>query len=156
MRGGTMRTYVIILSMCALCVAQELNDQDPRAIIEKVKIYRLTQELDLSTEQAELFFPKLNELQKIERDFHEQRAEMLHELKGLLVSGNNEDEIVIIITEFEDAQKEKVSAQVQKMEDMWMVLTPVQRAKFLIFEDEFHREIREMIKEVKKRRPEKR
>ncbi len=151
-----MRTYVIILSMCALCVAQELNDQDPRAIIEKVKIYRLTQELDLSTEQAELFFPKLNELQKIERDFHEQRAEMLHELKGLLVSGNNEDEIVIIITEFEDAQKEKVSAQVQKMEDMWMVLTPVQRAKFLIFEDEFHREIREMIKEVKKRRPEKR
>lgn len=142
--------------MCALCVAQELNDQDPRAIIEKVKIYRLTQELDLSTEQAELFFPKLNELQKIERDFHEQRAEMLHELKGLLVSGNNEDEIVIIITEFEDAQKEKVSAQVQKMEDMWMVLTPVQRAKFLIFEDEFHREIREMIKEVKKRRPEKR
>lgn len=150
MIGGTMRTFVIILGLCALCFAQELNDKDPRAIIEKVKIYRLTQELDLSTEQAEVFFPKLHELQKIEKDFHEQRAEMLHELRGLVVDGDNEDEIIIIITGFEDAQKKKVDTKIQKMEDMWMVLTPVQRAKFLIFEDEFHREIREMIKEVKK------
>ena len=150
-----MKTCMVILCLCALCFAQELNDKDPRAIIEKVKIYRLTQELDLSTEQAEVFFPKLHELQKIEKDFHEQRAEMLRELKGLVVDGENEHEIVIIITEFEDAQKKKVDAHIQKMEDIWMVLTPVKRAKFLIFEDEFHQEIREMIKEVKKHRIEK-
>ena len=147
-----MKLCIVLMSLCAVCFAQGPNHHDPRAIIEKVKIYRLTQELDLTTEQAQTFFPRLHELEKLEKEFHEQKLEMLDELKMLVVEEGKENEIVIIVNEFEDAQQKKMEEQMNKLHDMWMVLTPVQRAKFLIFEDDFHREIRDMIKEIKRHR----
>jgi Spy/CpxP family protein refolding chaperone len=147
-----MRILVVLVSVCAVCFAQGPNHHDPRVIIEKVKIYRLTQELDLTTEQAQTFFPKLHELEKIEQDFYDQRLKMLDELKMLVVEEGKEDEIVTIVNKIEDEQQRKMEEQMSTLHDMWKVLTPVQRAKFLIFEDEFHREIRDMIKEIKKHR----
>ncbi len=147
-----MKTLIVLVILCAVCFAQGPNHHDPRVIIERVKIYRLTQELDLTTEQAQMFFPKLHELEKIEEDFHEQKLEMLDALKMLVIEEGKEDEIITIVDEFEDAQQKKMKQQMSKLHDMWMVLTPVQRAKFLIFEDEFHREIRDMIKDIKERR----
>jgi Spy/CpxP family protein refolding chaperone len=147
-----MKTLIVLVSLCAVCFAQGPNHHDPRVIIERVKIYRLTQELDLTTEQAQMFFPKLHELEKIEEDFHEQKLEMLDALKMLVIEEGKEDEIITIVDEFEDAQQKKMKQQMSKLHDMWMVLTPVQRAKFLIFEDEFHREIRDMIKDIKEHR----
>jgi len=54
-----MRT-LILLGLAVLSFSQTFDENDPRAIIEKVKIYRLTKDLDLTTEQAILFFPKKN------------------------------------------------------------------------------------------------
>jgi len=69
-----MKKLVILLGLVAISFSQPFNNEDPRAIIEKVRIYRLTQELDLTTEQAIEFFPKLNELQKIERHLDKKRS----------------------------------------------------------------------------------
>ncbi len=146
---------VIFLGLITICFSQGFDEKDPRAIIEKVRIYRLTQDLDLTTEQAVKFFPKLNELQKIEREFHEQRMRILSELKHLLKKDDVEKDIIKIVSKYEDAHKEKVKNEIKKLKEMWEVLTPVQTAKYLIFQEEFNHEIMEMIKEIKRHRFEK-
>ncbi len=147
-----MKKLLIFLGLTVFCLAQPFNDDDPRAIIEKVKIYRLTQELDLTTEQAVRFFPKLNDLQKIERKFGEDKMRIIHGLKELLKEHASDEKILEVVAKFEELQKDKLTKQIEKMKEIWQILTPVQRAKFLIFQEEFNREIREMIKKIKKHR----
>lgn len=147
-----MKKTMILLALITICIAQPFDDQDPRAIIEKVKIYRLTQELDLSTEQAVLFFPKLNELQKIEHEFGEGKMRIVHRLKELINENAPEEDILEEVSKYEKLHKEKMTKQLNKIKEMWKILTPIQRAKFLIFQEEFNKEIREMIKKIKKHR----
>ena len=149
-----MRKICILLSlMFMILIAQENETEDPRAIIEKVRIYRLTKELDLTTEQAIEFFPMLNELQKIDRDFRAQQQELLGELKQMVREGEAEKKIQELLSGYESLLKGKVERQVSKMREIKKILTPSQQAKYLIFQDEFEREIRRMIKEVRKIQP---
>jgi len=147
------RLVVLTLIILAFPYGQESDSKDPREIIEKVRIYRLTKELDLSTEQAIEFFPKLNELRKIENEFRERRQEILVHLKELLGVSAPEKEILESIVAYEKLLRERVDRQIEKMKEIQTMLTPSQQAKYLIFQDEFEREIREMIKEVKRLQP---
>ena len=147
-----MTKIILLFSLIAVCFSQEFDEKDPRAIIEKVKIWRMTQELDLTTEQAEKFFPRLHELHEIEREFHRARMHMLSQLTDLVKKDNAEREIIEIMTRYDGVHREKFKNEMQKLEEMWQVLTPVQRAKYLIFEEEFIREIKDMIREIKKHR----
>ena len=79
-----MKKLVLAVMWVPLLFAQASEKQDPRAIIEKVRMWRLTQELDLSTEQTAALFPKLNELRKIEQDYTEEKRQVLVDLKKLL------------------------------------------------------------------------
>ncbi len=147
-----MKRILVLLALITVCFAQPFDDQDPRAIIEKVKIYRLTQELDLTTEQAVVFFPKLNELQKIKREFGEGKMEIINELKKLIDNDGSQEAILEQVSKYEKLLQDKLTKQMNKMKELLKILTPIQRAKFLIFQEEFNKEIREMIKNIKKHR----
>ena len=149
-----MKKISVLLILCSLFVtAQENEESDPRTIIEKIRIYRLTKELDLTTEQAVEFFPKLNELQKIDKDYRVQQAEILADLKELIGSGAEDRQIQQSLRRYEALFTSKVERQLSKLKEIGRLLTPAQQAKYLIFQDEFEREIRRMIKEVKKIQP---
>ncbi|UCG29094.1 MAG: hypothetical protein JSV53_06090 [candidate division WOR-3 bacterium] len=149
-----MKTIVVMLLFIMAFTNGQVNEsRDPRAIIEKVRIYRLTKELDLTTEQAIEFFPKLNELHKIDNEFREQRHKILIQLKELLSGDAADEDIMRSLSAYENILKDRVERQIKKMREIRTMLTPSQQAKYLIFQDEFEREIREMIKEVKKLQP---
>lgn len=146
----------LLVSICLLFVisfAQENETNDPRAIIEKIRIYRLTKELDLTTEQAYEFFPKLNELQKIDQEFRAEQQEILKELEVLIESDSREKEILESLSRYESIFRDRVERQISKLREIREMLTPNQQAKYLLFQDEFEREIRQMIKQVRKRQP---
>jgi hypothetical protein len=149
-----MRILLLVLLLTvAVTHAQESEAQDPRAIIEKVRIYRLTSELDLTTEQAVELFPKLNELQKIEREFRDQQMKIIEHLREQVGTSAPDTEIIKSLSRYEGIFKERLERQLKKMREIKKMLTPSQQARYIIFQDEFEREIREMIREVKKLRP---
>ncbi|KPK64841.1 hypothetical protein AMJ83_01320 [candidate division WOR_3 bacterium SM23_42] len=147
------RLLVFICLMFVISFAQENETNDPRAIIEKIRIYRLTKELDLTTEQAYEFFPKLNELQKIDQEFRAEQQEILKELEVLIESDSREKEILESLSRYESIFRDRVERQINKLREIREMLTPNQQAKYLLFQDEFEREIRQMIKQVRKRQP---
>jgi len=152
--GGIMKIFLFILTiLVTISFGQESEAQDPRTIIEKVRIYRLTRELDLTTEQVIGFFPKLNELQKIDKEFRTQQQEIIGDLRGLLDDNAPDKEIIKLLGRYEGIFRERLERQINKMREIRKMLTPSQQAKYIIFQDEFEHEIREMIREVKKLRP---
>ena len=143
---------IILLCLVAISFSQPFDEDDPRAIIEKVRIYLITKELDLTSEQAVQFFPKLNELQKIEKEFRKKRADMLIELNKLLEHEAANQKILEVIREYENVHNKKIENQKMELKEMKKILSPMQQAKYLIFQEKFEREIRSLIKEVKKHR----
>jgi hypothetical protein len=138
-----------VIGMILVAAAVYAADDDPRAIIENVRIYRMTKELDLSSEQAIEFFPKLKEFQKAEQQFTEEKTRILNGLRDRISRGSTDQEILSLLDEFENAHRRRLENLVARTKDMFEILTPTQRAKFLIFQDDFNREIRELIKKVK-------
>jgi hypothetical protein len=125
------------------------GDKDPREIIENVRIYRMTKELDLSSEQAIEFFPKLREFQQVEKQFQEEKTRILNSLRDNLDRGSTDKEILALLQSYEQAHRDRLTGLIEKTKEMFDILTPRQRAQYLIFQDDFNREIREMIKKVK-------
>lgn len=149
-----MKECIVFLAiLLAFSYGQEGDSRDPGEIIEKLRIYRLTKELDLTTEQAIVFFPKLNELQKIDGEFREQRRDILIHLEELLNVGAPDTDVMEALDTYEDLLKNRVDRQINKMGEIRKILTPRQQAKYLIFQDEFEREIKAMIREVKRLGP---
>lgn len=149
-----MKRFLVVLTILfAISFAQNNEKHDPRVIIENVRIYRLTKELDLTTEQAIEFFPKLNELQKVDREFRSKQQQIMGELRILVQDSAPDIEIIETLTRYEDVFKDRVERQVMKRQELRKMLTPNQQARYLIFQDEFEREIKRMIQEVKRLYP---
>ncbi len=129
------------------------QEKDPREIIEKVRIYKLTENLDLSEEQITKFFPRLKELRKSEQEFHTKRMEIVKKLKELLAEKASEQEIVKTINHLQELQKKRFEMQLKEFEEIKQILTPEQQAKFIIFQEEFEKEIRDLIREIRGRKP---
>jgi Spy/CpxP family protein refolding chaperone len=148
------RLLVLLASVIALFAqGPGPGDKDPRAIIEKVRIYRLTEELDLSTDQAVKFFPKMNELRKLEDDFQKARMDMIQKLEEQIRDKASDKDIIQTLNDFEDATRVKWEKDQKIRTEIKALLTPWQQAKLLIFQDKFEREIRDMIREIRDRRP---
>ncbi len=145
---------ILALFLIPLLFAEnEFDEKDPREIIEKVRIYKLTEALDLTTEQATRFFPKLKEMRKTEQEFQKEKIKLIKELKVLIEEGAPESEIIKILDKYTEIHKKRMIEQAKEIEGLRGVLTPLQQAKFLIFQLEFEREIRDIIREVRRRHP---
>jgi hypothetical protein len=129
------------------------EEKDPRAIIEKVRIYLLTEKLDLSEEQAVKFFPKLNDLRKVEEDFQKERMDIIAKLETQVQNKASEKDLLQTLNGFENLIKTKADKDKKIREELRILLTPVQQAKFLIFQTKFEQEIRDMIREIRGNRP---
>lgn len=148
-----MKKFMILSLPLLLIFAQgRPEEKDPREIIEKVRIYKLTEELDLSEEQITKFFPRLKEMRKNEQEFHKQRGEIIQELKEILKAKVDEQKIVKLLNKLQELQKKRIESQLREMEEIRQILTPEQQARFIIFQEEFEREIRDMIREIRGRR----
>jgi len=149
-----MKKLIFLMLPLMILFAQEpFDEKDPREIIEKVRIYKLTEILDLTEEQTTKFFPHLKEMRKTEQDFHKQRMDIIQELKDLIKTNVQEKEIMSVLNRFQEIQKKNMMIQIKELKNLRQILTPVQQAKFLIFQEDFEREIRDLIKEVRKRHP---
>jgi Spy/CpxP family protein refolding chaperone len=152
-RGVNMKKTVMLALFGVLAFAQgKFDDRDPRDIIEKVRLYRLIQELKLTDEQSTKLFPKLQEMRKNEHAFHTERLEIVEKLKKLLGENASDGELTKVLDEFAAAFKKRAQSQAEELQSIRGILTAAQQAKFLIFQDEFEKEVRDLIKEVREHR----
>lgn len=145
------RIILIFLPLMFLVARENFDEKDPREIIEKVRLYKLTEVLDLTDEQAAKLFPRLKEMRKNEQEFLRVRMDIILELKKLIKANAQAQEIEKVLDKFQEAQKKRIENQLREIRELKEILTPIQQAKFLIFQEEFEKEIRDLIREVKKR-----
>jgi len=152
-------TTVVVLALVILIPLKAANKAkshgDTAEFIELIKIYKLTHELALSSEQMMAFYPKYNELQELRRQYTVANRRAIEEFQNLLAKENTSEK------EFEDAlnrYRETEDSIVQEMlnlrNELESPLSPKQKIKLMLFNYSFRRTVEKtlrMVKELKDR-----
>jgi Spy/CpxP family protein refolding chaperone len=128
----------------------------PNRKLEALRIWRLTQELNLSEEQAMQFFPKLKRMRELRQEHRIARQAMLDELEALLAQDPVEPAGLKPVLDSLDTIDENMrESELKLRREIADLLTVEQQARLYVFEATFDRQARRMIEQIRgdKERP---
>jgi len=124
-----------------------------RKRIELIRMWKLTEELDLAEETGAKLFPILHKYDEKRVTLQKERQKIMRQLRKVLEDAATSDEA--IEAAMDNLEKNALAASDlirQQREELKGVLSPRQQARFILFQMEFHREIRKIIAEARERR----
>ncbi len=157
MRGRILKFFLFLFLISGLAYSQPLPRKRVREQIETIRMWKLTEALNLSQEQSMRFFPLFNQWERERHQLDLERDRLLDELKLVLKRERpKEKEIRTLLERLEENRVRRGEGQ----KDFWLqaskILTLRQRAEYLIFQRDFERRIREIIKGIRERQRERR
>jgi hypothetical protein len=125
-----------------------------RKRIDLIRMWRLTEDLNLDEETGSKLFPLLRQYEEKRRELARKREEILFTLKGQLKAWSpHEDRIKGLLKDWEELRAEEQDVNQKEKEDLKRILSIEQQAKYILFQQEFTKEMRRMIADVRERRP---
>jgi len=142
-----MKRLAILLLMTGLVLAQ-MPDKPDRDRLEMMKMWRLTDELNLTEEQAEKFFPKYRALMSDLEDVTKQENELMKQIGELSEEKEVDSEkLYSLVKQVSDFEKKKLDIKYEFFMETGKILTPEQQARHVVFERQFRRQLRRGIRE---------
>ncbi len=125
-----------------------------RENIETLRMWKLLEALDLSSEQSTQFLPVLKDLQDARKRFEERRREHLSELEAALESEEkDEKKLEEALSGLESARKQFQTDLEKFQERSKEMLTLEQRARMHLFEERFERRLKDTIHRMREKGP---
>ncbi len=122
-----------------------------RERIKTIKIWQLTEAVDLTTEQSEKFFPIYNKHQNGREKLEEEKLSLLRKLGEMTEKSDISDsEIKKTLDELTEIDNRLIGLRKNFIEDVSGVLSIKQIAKLLVFEEMFMRRLQENIRDIRR------
>ena len=124
-----------------------------RRLIETIKIWKMTEALGLSEDQAAKLFPKLTQLEASRREFYRRQRLLREELAALLKQRPLRDEdIKARLDELDRAEADFKGRERAVKAELRSILNLEQQARLTLFEERFEAEMRRTIQDLRQRR----
>lgn len=125
--------------------------QNPQEMVETIRIYKMSEELNLSQDQSVKFFPKLKEMRLAKEEFNQTRFKIAEQMEKFLQDSDKfSKEIKALVAELEANELKLREKEARIKKEIGNILTPEQQAKFMLFQMQFNKEMREMVGKAKK------
>lgn len=150
-----------LLSSVSMALAQSVPSPatrqpgvpEGRHLIETIRIWKMTEALNLDEDQAARLFPKLSQLEASRREFHKRQRLLRDELAALLKQRPVRDEEIKARLDQMDRAEAEFRTREQTMKGgLRSVLNPEQQARLALFEDRFETEMRRVIQDLRQHR----
>ena len=115
--------------------------------IRTMKMWKLTETLELTEEQALKFFPMFKDFEKKVQAIRDENSEYLKKLNGYIMAGDEGAKMTDLINKIENNEMEILKARTQFRKDAKKILDKTQIAKLVIFQHDFPRRFRDAIHE---------
>ncbi|RJP74702.1 MAG: periplasmic heavy metal sensor [Candidatus Zixiibacteriota bacterium] len=126
--------------------------EDIRERVRTMKVWKLTEELNLSQEQAARFFPLMNAMEAQVEKLDDQRREHLDRLAEMVREEKADaGKINSLLEEVEKLEARQLEARQQFRRDAADVLRPEQLGRMVLFNMRFPELVRELIREHEER-----
>jgi hypothetical protein len=120
--------------------------------IQQLMKMRMVETLELKEEQSVRFIARFNEHEKLRREMMKQKGELLDRIEKMLKEGSSERDIERVLPEALALDSRIMEERSRFFGGLSDILTIQQRAKLLLFERRFERELREAVRETQHRR----
>tara|TARA_B110000196_G_scaffold188727_1_gene161643 strand:+ start:1003 stop:1476 length:474 start_codon:yes stop_codon:yes gene_type:complete len=145
-----MKYYLILLSILTLASAQHWGsppgggpDRDDAKMIKK---WKLIEFLDISEDQSDKFFTRVNSFEKEMKSFRKKEKELRESIQELLEEDRlNKKKVSSLMGEYFDLEKEKLALRQKHHEGIGDILTLEQTAKYLVFDHHFKKRIKDHL-----------
>lgn len=130
-----------------------LGAGEGRRLIETIKIWKMTEALDLSEDQAAKLFPKLSQLEASRREFQRRQRLLRDELADLLKQRPLRDQDVRTrLDELDRTEADFKGRELAVRSELRSILSLEQQARLALFEERFETEMRRTIQDLRQRR----
>jgi Spy/CpxP family protein refolding chaperone len=158
----TVRTMAgALLFVCASAVARGQGPpegpppagarEEAGRMVDAYILSNMQESLGLSDDQFVKLLPVVKRLQSERRDSMERRMRALRGMRRLLKSGSaTEGEVLAQLSEFKAAEADGPARLHREMEAIDALLSPLQQAKFRVFEAEVGMKLRELTFEMRR------
>jgi len=146
-------TLILTLPLMTLSAQPDHKSEDSQSS-KAMGIWKMTEELELTENQAEKFFPKFRAHQEAVDKLRREQRMSLKSIHESLKDGKDvsDKDLAAAIKAFEKIETSKISTRVDYIESLEGVLTTSQRAKLMLAPDKMRREAKENIMKHKKSR----
>lgn len=143
-----MKRFIVFLLTIVLVAG--LYAQDMKNI-ENYRIYKMSEYLDLSSKQAEVFFPLMRQYERDLKNIKTQEEVLYSDLKKKQHSGNiSEQELQTAMDRIENLEHKRSSLKRDFMKKSGNVLSPNQVSKIPTFENDFRNHLKQQYKQRQK------
>jgi Spy/CpxP family protein refolding chaperone len=120
--------------------------------IQQLMKMRMIETLDLKEEQSVRFIARFNEHEKRRHELMKLKGEGLDRLEKLVKESGDEREMDKTFPEALAIDSRMIEERAKFFNSLSDILTVTQRAKLLLFERKFERELRDAVRETQRRR----
>ncbi|NOZ07598.1 MAG: hypothetical protein GXO91_01820 [FCB group bacterium] len=142
-----MKKILLITCILTLTVLFGMQRRQIDKDVQVFKKWELTKDLNLTEKQAEVFFPRVNELENNLERIRKEENKLYREMNRMIdenaVQKKRMDEILDQISDLERQKIELIHDHMKNLDD---VLTPEQMAKYGVFEQKFKRQMKKKLK----------
>ena len=124
-----------------------------RKRIETLRMWKLTDALNLDEKTSAQVFPLLSKYDKKRGEIEQSLRGSMREMRESLRE-KHEGNLKNILDKLEESHKSLQRIKEEEWSEIKKILTIEQQARFILFQQEFEREIRKIIAEARERRPE--
>jgi len=122
-----------------------------KEMLETIRTVRTIETLKLTEQQIAQFLPKQRQMKGMRENYSKVRKVKVEKLAKLLESKASPRDLEKVLAEVE-AEEEKFQAENKALRaEIDSILTPEQRARLIIFERDFRKEMHKMLKKSSKR-----
>jgi Spy/CpxP family protein refolding chaperone len=126
------------------------KQEEVRKKVETVRMWRLTEELKLDEKTSARLASFLSSLDEKRRGLMRERMETMRDLRALLKTGNpDEKKLKADLAKIEKGHREMEELEGKETSGVKDILSIEQQARYVIFQQEFRREMRGMIAEAR-------
>jgi hypothetical protein len=157
MRIPSIVCAAVLLLLPAVSVSQPPGpgwgqDKHPFDRIQQLMKMRMVEALDLNEEQSVRFITRFNDHEKQRREMMKQKGELLNRIDKLLQDSAAEREVEKLFPEALAIDVRMMEERTKFFNGLSDLLTVTQRARLLVFERKFERELRDAVRDTQRRR----
>lgn len=132
--------------------AHRAQAQESRKLLEEVLMARLSRDLALEDAQTVLLVKRLAEFRERAAGFRRERMQLMRSLKQAVRESQDEEAIGALLEQIAAHDEAAFRARQEVLDVEGLELTAWQRARLLIFINEFEADMRRLLKQAQERR----
>lgn len=123
--------------------------QKARDMMLSLKIWKLTEALEIDEKMAEKIYPRVRELEELRYQQLKDIQSANQELRMALEKGEKTENLETMVDRIKKLRLQQATAELNRINEIFELLTLEQQAKFLLVEADFHQNIRRFLHDRK-------